>query len=329
MFQYIVKRFLIIIPLLLALSVVVFVIIQLPPGDYLTTYINQLRSSGMQIDEDYIAALEARYGLDQPMYMQYFKWMKNIIFEGDLGYSFVYKRSVNALVASRLPATLSISLVSVVLIWLIAFPMGFYSATHKYSFGDYAFTGISFFGVSVPQFLLAIVIMYLYFLVTRQYAGGLYSDVFAGKAWTWAKFVDMLKHVWIPLLVISITGTAGLFKTFRANLMDEITKPYVKTARAKGLSYRKLLVKYPVRIALIPFISTVGWMLPGLISGQTVLAMVLSLPTIGPLLITALQNQDMYLAGSIVFIMGTLAMIGTLVSDILLAVTDPRIRSSM
>ncbi|MGI6239116.1 MAG: ABC transporter permease [Christensenellales bacterium] len=328
MFQYIVKRILILIPLLLALSIVVFVIIQLPPGDYLTTYINQLRSSGMQIDADYIAALEARYGLDQPMYVQYFKWMANIL-QGDLGYSFLYKRSVNALIASRLPATITISLVSVVLIWLIAFPMGFYSATHKYSFGDYAFTGISFFGVSVPEFLLAIVIMYLYFLVTRQYAGGLYSDVFAGKPWTWAKITDMLRHVWIPLLVISITGTAGLFKTFRANLLDEMTKPYVKTARAKGLSHMRLLIKYPVRIALIPFISTVGWMLPGLISGQTVLAMVLSLPTIGPLLITALQNQDMYLAGSIVFIMGILAMIGTLASDILLAVTDPRIRSSM
>lgn len=328
MFQYIVKRFLIIIPLLIALSIVVFVIIQLPPGDYLTTYINQLRSSGMQIDEDYIAALEARYGLDQPMYVQYIKWMKNIA-QGDLGYSFVYKRSVNSLIVSRLPVTIIISLVSVALIWMIAFPMGFYSATHKYSFGDYAFTGISFFGVSVPEFLLAIVIMYLYFLATRKYAGGLYSDVFAGKPWTWEKFADMLRHVWIPLLVISITGTAGLFKTFRANLMDEMTKPYVKTARAKGLTYRRLLIKYPVRIALIPFISTVGWMLPGLISGQTILAMVLSLPTVGPLLITALQNQDMYLAGSIVFIMGTLAMIGTLVSDILLAVTDPRIRSSM
>ena len=328
MLQYIVKRTLVLIPLLLALSIVVFIIIQLPPGDYLTTYINQLRSTGMEVTEDQIKALEARYGFDQPMYIQYLKWMKNLL-KGDMGYSFVYNRPVNALAGSRLPATIAISLVSTILIWLIAFPIGFYSATHKYSFGDYAFTGISFFGVSVPEFLLAILIMYLYFLVTRKYAGGLYSDVYAGKPWTWDKIVDMLKHVWIPLLVIAITGTAGLFKTFRANLLDELGKPYVKTARAKGVSNMRLLIKYPVRIALIPFIATVGWMLPGLISGQTVLSMVLSLPTVGPLLITALQNQDMYLAGSIVFVMGLMAMIGTLVSDILLAVTDPRIRNSM
>ena len=328
MLQYIVKRTLVLIPLLLALSIVVFIIIQLPPGDYLTTYINQLRSTGLEVTEDQIKALEARYGFDQPMYIQYLKWMKNLL-KGDMGYSFVYNRPVNALVGSRLPATIAISLVSTILIWLIAFPIGFYSATHKYSFGDYAFTGISFFGVSVPEFLLAILIMYLYFLVTRKYAGGLYSDVYAGKPWTWDKIVDMLKHVWIPLLVIAITGTAGLFKTFRANLLDELGKPYVKTARAKGVSNMRLLIKYPVRIALIPFIATVGWMLPGLISGQTVLSMVLSLPTVGPLLITALQNQDMYLAGSIVFVMGLMAMIGTLVSDILLAVTDPRIRNSM
>lgn len=328
MLQYIVKRTLVLIPLLLALSIVVFIIIQLPPGDYLTTYINQLRSTGEEVTEDKIEALKVRYGFDQPMYVQYFKWFTNLL-QGDMGYSFAHNRPVNVLVGSRLPATILISLASTVLIWLIAFPLGFYSATHKYSFGDYAFTGISFFGVSVPEFLLAIVIMYLYFLVTRQYAGGLNSDVFIGKPMSWAKFVDFLQHVWIPMLVIAVTGTAGLFKTFRANLMDELSKPYVKTARAKGVSNMKLLVKYPVRIALIPFISTLGWMIPGLISGQTVLAMVLSLPTVGPLLITALQNQDMYLAGSIVFIMGALAMVGTLVSDLLLAVTDPRIRTSM
>jgi peptide/nickel transport system permease protein len=294
----------------------------------LTTYINQLRSSGMEVTQDYIATLEARYGMNEPIYVQYVKWMGNVL-SGDLGYSFVYKRPVNTLIASRLGVTVALSLASVVIIWLIAFPIGFYSATHKYSFGDYAFTAVSFFGVSVPEFLLAIGIMYLYFLTTRNYAGGLYSDVYAGLPWTWDKIVDMLKHIWIALLVIAVTGTAGLFKTFRANLLDEIGKPYVKTARAKGLSNLRLLIKYPVRIALIPFISTVGWMLPGLLSGQTVLAMVLSLPTVGPLLIDALKNQDMYLAGSIVFIMGLLAMIGTLISDILLALTDPRIRSSM
>ncbi|MGI6172623.1 MAG: ABC transporter permease [Christensenellales bacterium] len=328
MLQYIVKRFLVMIPLLLVLSIVVFIIIQLPPGDYLSTYINQLRSTGMEVTEDYIASLEARYGFDQPMYVQYLRWMGNLL-QGDMGYSFVYKRPVNLLIASRLAATVILSLVSVIIIWLLAFPMGFYSATHKYSLGDYAFTGISFFGISVPEFLLAIMIMYAYFLATHKYAGGLFSDEFAMQPWSMAKFKDMLNHVWIPLLVIAVTGTAGLFKTFRANLMEELSKPYVKTAKAKGVSHMKLLIKYPVRIALIPFISTVGWLLPGLISGQTILSQVLNLPTIGPLLINALQNQDMYLAGSIVFLMGVLAMIGTLISDILLAVTDPRIRSSM
>ena len=328
MFKYITKRLLIMIPLLMVLSIAVFVIIQLPPGDYLDIYVNQLRSTGMLVTQDEIAALKAQYGFDQPMYVQYLCWIGNFM-TGNMGYSFVYNRSVNDLVMSRMPATIGISLASVVLIWLISFPMGFYSATHKYSFGDYAFTSFSFFGVSVPQFLLAIVIMYLYFLSTRQYAGGLFSDAFVSQPWSWAKFVDMLGHLWIPLLVIAFTGTAGLFKTFRANLLDEMSKPYVKTARAKGVSHIRLLIKYPVRIALIPFISTIGWMLPDLISGQTVLAMVLSLPTVGPMLVTALQKQDMYLAGSIVFIMGILAMIGTLVSDLLLAATDPRIRNTM
>ena len=328
MLQYIIKRTLVLIPLLLALSVLVFVIIQLPPGDYLTIYVNQLRSKGEVITDDLIQSLEMRYGLGQPMYKQYLRWMKSML-SGDFGHSFAYGKSVNSLLAARLPATIGISLASVVVIWLIAFPMGFYSATHKYSIGDYAFTGISFFGVSIPEFLLAIVIMYLYFLATRNFGGGMFSDEFANAPWSWARFVDMIKHIWIPMLVIAITGTAGLFKTFRANLLDEMSKPYVKTARAKGVSNTRLLIKYPVRIALIPFISTVGWMLPGLISGQTVLAQVLSLPTVGPLLITALQNQDMFLAGSIVFIMGALAMVGTLLSDILLALTDPRIRNSM
>ncbi len=328
MLKYTVKRLLILIPLLLVLSILVFVLIQLPPGDYLTTYVNKLRSQGAEVTEDLIKSLEVQYGLNQPMHMQYLRWMRSVL-QGNFGYSFSYSKPVNVLLASRLPATIGLSLASVIMIWLLAFPTGFYAATHQYSLGDYAFTSISFFGVSMPQFLLAIVVMYIYFIFTRKYAGGLYSDEFAGKPWTWDKIVNMIQHMWLPMLVIAITGTAGLFKTFRANLMDELSKPYVKTARAKGVSNMRLLIKYPVRIALIPFIATVGWMLPGLISGQTILAQVLSLPTVGPLLITALMNQDMFLAGSIVFIMGALSMIGTLISDILLALTDPRIRTSM
>lgn len=328
MVSYIVKRLLMMIPLLLVLSLVVFFIIQLPPGDFLTTYVNQLRSTGAVVTEDMIAALKVRYGFDQPFFVRYFRWMRNLL-QGDMGYSFVFNRPVNSLVASRLPTTIALSLISTVLIWLVAFPIGFYSATHKYSIGDYTFTGFSFFGISVPEFLLAIVLMYLSFLATRMYPGGLYSDIYINQPMSWSKFGDLLRHAWIPIVVMVFTGTAGLFKTFRANLMDELNKPYVKTARAKGLGNMRLLIKYPVRIAMIPFIATVGWMLPALISGQTILSMVLSLPTIGPLLIRALQNQDMYLAGSIVFIMAGMSMIGTLVSDILLAVADPRIRRSM
>lgn len=328
MFNYTVKRLLILIPLLLLLSVVVFVIIQLPPGDFLTTYISKLQSTGMVVNEEYIQALKIRYGLDEPLYVQYFKWFSELL-QGNLGYSFVYNRSVNVLLGARLVTTVTLSIVSLVCIWIVAFPLGFYSATHKYSIADHTFTAVSFFGVSVPEFLLAIGIMYLYFQSTGQYAGGLFSDQFANEPWSLAKFHDMLQHVWIPLLVIVVTGTAGLFKTFRANLLDELSKPYVKTAQAKGVPYLRLLVKYPVRIALIPFISTVGWLFPTLISGQTILSMVLNLPTIGPLLITSLKNQDMFLAGSIVFIMGAMAMLGNLVSDILLALVDPRIRRSM
>lgn len=328
MFKYIVKRLLIMIPLLLLLSIVVFVIIQLPPGDFLTTYISKLQSTGVAVNEEYVEALKLRYGLDKPMYVQYFKWFGQLL-QGNMGYSFVYNRSVNTLIHARLATTITLSLVSLICIWIVAFPMGFYSATHKYSFLDNSFTAVSFLGISMPEFLLAIGIMYIYFQATGKYAGGLFSDEFANMPWSLAKFGDMLNHVWIPLLVIVVTGTAGLFKTFRANLLDELSKPYVKTARAKGVPQMKLLIKYPVRIALIPFISTVGWLFPQLISGQTILSMVLNLPTIGPLLISALKNQDMFLAGSIVFIMGVMAMIGNLLSDILLALTDPRIRNSM
>ena len=255
MFNYIVKRLLILIPLLFLLSVVVFVIIQLPPGDFLTTYISKLQSTGMVVNEEYIQALKIRYGLDEPLYVQYFKWFSELL-QGNLGYSFVYNRSVNVLLGARLVTTVTLSIVSLVCIWIVAFPLGFYSATHKYSIADHTFTAVSFFGVSVPEFLLAIGIMYLYFQSTGQYAGGLFSDQFANEPWSLAKFHDMLQHVWIPLLVIVVTGTAGLFKTFRANLLDELSKPYVKTAQAKGVPYLRLLVKYPVRIALIPFIST-------------------------------------------------------------------------
>lgn len=328
MFQFIIKRVLILIPLLIAFSLICFIIIQLPPGDFLTTYINQLRQQGANIDDDTIKALEVRYGMNESLTVQYFKWFGRVL-QGDLGYSFVWNRSANTLIAERLGYTIILSLTSVLLIWLIAFPLGFYSATHKYSFPDYTFTAISFFGLSIPEFLLALILMWGYFAVTGKFGGGIYSEEYANQAMSLGKFIDLLKHIWMPYLVIAVTGTAGLFKTFRANLLDEIGKPYVTTARAKGVSNLRLLIKYPGRIALIPFISTIGWMLPGLVSGQTILAIVMNLPTVGPLLISALRNQDMYLAGSIVLILGTLTMVGTMISDILLALTDPRTRSEL
>ncbi len=269
-----------------------------------------------------------RYGMNQPLIIQYFKWIGRVL-QGDLGYSFMWNRSVNELINERLGYTISISLISVLLIWIVAFPLAFYSATHQYNVVDYTFTSVSFFGLSIPEFLLALIFMWLYFAATGKFGGGMYSEQYINLPMSWAKFGDLLNHMWMPFLVIIITGTAGLFKTFRANLIDELGKPYVLTARAKGVPYGRLLLKYPARIALIPFISTVGWMLPGLISGQTILSIIMNLPTVGPLLYSALKNQDMFLAGSIVLILGALTMIGTMISDILLAVTDPRTRNEL
>jgi len=328
MLQFIIKRVLILIPLVLLFSVVCFIIIQLPPGDFLTTYIDTLRSQGANITPEIIKGLEARYGLNESMVVQYFKWLGRIL-QGDLGYSFTWNRSVNSLIAERLGYTVILGLTSVLLIWVIAFPLGFYSATHQYNLADYSFTTVSFLGLSIPEFLLALVIMWIYFIVTGKFGGGMYSDQFANQPMSWAKIGDLLNHIWMPYLVIAITGTAGLFKTFRANLLDELGKPYVVTAKAKGVPHIRLLLKYPGRIALIPFISTVGWMLPGLISGQTIISIVMNLPTLGPLLIDSLKNQDMFLAGSIVLILGVLTMIGTMLSDILLAVTDPITRHEL
>jgi peptide/nickel transport system permease protein len=328
MLQFIIKRVLILIPLILVFSFICFVIIQLPPGDFLTTYINSLRSQGANITPEIIAGLEQRYGVNEPFLVQYGKWMGRLAV-GDLGYSFSWNRSVNSLIAERLGYTVILGLTSVILIWVIAFPLGFYSATHQYNLVDYSFTSISFLGLSIPEFLLALVMMWLYFVFTGKFGGGMYSDKFANTPMSWEKFVDLLNHVWMPYLVIAVTGTAGLFKTFRANLLDELGKPYVVTAKAKGVPYLRLLLKYPGRIALIPFISTIGWMLPGLISGQTIISIVMNLPTLGPLLIASLRNQDMFLAGSIVLILGVLTMIGTMLSDILLAVTDPRTRHEL
>lgn len=325
MVGYIVKRILMAIPTLIFVSIVSFTVIQLPPGDFLTSYVTQLEQSGATVDEDTVLVLKDRYGLDQPVYIQYLKWVWGML-HGDFGQSFTWNKPVSSLVWDRLGLTLLISSLTMVFTWLLAFPIGVYSATHQYSKTDYIATFIGFIGIAIPHFLLALVLMWLAYAYFGLSVGGLFSSAFLNAPWSFAKFVDMLKHLWVPVVVIGMGGTAGLIRILRANLLDEVRKPYVVTARAKGVPERRLLYKYPVRIALIPFVATVGWSLPALISGETITAVVLGLPTTGPLLLEALRNQDMYLAGSFIMLLSLLTIAGTLISDILLAWLDPRIQ---
>jgi peptide/nickel transport system permease protein len=328
MFVYIVRRVGLMIPMLLLISVVAFVIIQLPPGDFLSSYVAQISQEeiGMSISQEQIEALERRYGLNQPMYVQYFRWISNIILHGDWGQSMEWHKPVKELIWERIGLTMVLSAASLAFSWLIAIPVGVYSATHQYSLPDYVFTTLSFIGRGLPGFLLALIVMW--FAMTRLglSVGGLFSKEYITAPWTWDKVVDMLKHIWIPLLILAVGATANNVRITRANLLDELNRAYVTTARAKGLRERKLIWKYPVRVALNPFFSTVGWALASLINGAVLVSSVLSLQTTGPLFTRALQSQDMFLAGSFVLLLSTLTLIGTLVSDILLAWVDPRIR---
>lgn len=326
MAAYIYRRLLLFIPLLIILSIVAFIIIQLPPGDFLTVYIDQLRRMGAITTEEEIARLVRQYGLDKPLYAQYFIWIKNILLHGDFGRSFQWNRPVNELIGERAALSITISLLTVIFSWIIAIPIGIYSATRQYSIFDYTFTFLGFIGLSIPGFLLALIIIWLAYSIFGIYVGGLFSSAFADAPWSWAKIVDLLKHIWVPIIIIGLGGTAGLIRTMRANLLDELRKQYVITARAKGLPERRLLFKYPVRIAINPMVSTIGWTLPAIFSGETLVAIVLNLPTMGPLFMQALLAQDMYLAGSFVLIISFLTLTGTLISDFLLAWLDPRIR---
>lgn len=327
MLAYIGRRLLMMIPTLFAISIVAFAIIQLPPGDFLTTYVAQLED-GEEVDADVLASLEARYGLNQPIYVQYYKWISNMLLKGDFGYSWDWGRPVADLIGQRLALTFLLSLSTLLFIWVVAFPVGVYSAVRQYSFGDYFFTFISFIGRAVPGFMLALVLMWVAFSYFDMSVGGLFSSEFEEAPWSLAKVRDLLNHIWIPMVVLGTGGTAGLIRIMRANLLDELHKPYVLTARSKGLKESRLLVKYPVRAALNPFVSTLGWQLPRLVSGSSIISIVLNLPTTGPLLLKALRAQDMYLAGSFIFILSTLTVIGTLISDLLLAWLDPRIKLS-
>jgi peptide/nickel transport system permease protein len=314
------------IPTLFVISIISFVIIQLPPGDYLSTYAAQLSEQGDDIDRATIEALRNRYGLGQPIYVQYFKWVKSIILYGDWGQSMEWQKPVKELIWERIGLTMTLSGVSLLVSWFVAIPVGVYSATHQYSIPDYIMSIISFIGTGTPGFMIALLIMWFAMTRLNINVGGLFSQEYLLAPWGLGKAWDLLKHIWIPVVIIAIRSTAGSIRTTRANLLDELNKPYVETARAKGVKESKLIWKYPVRVAMNPFFSTVGWSLARLISGQTLIAYVLSLQTTGPMMLRALTSQDMYLAGSFLLLLSTLTVIGTLISDVLLAWVDPRIR---
>ncbi|OAM77080.1 ABC transporter permease [Devosia elaeis] len=326
MVAFILRRALLAIPTLIFISFISFVIIQLPPGDYVTAYVAQLRQSGEYISAIQEAQLREQFGLNDPMLVQYWRWISNIVLRGEFGYSLEWNAPVSSLIWDRLGLTLAISSVSLVITWLIAIPVGVYSATRQYSFFDHFFTVFGFLGKGIPDFLLALVLMWMAFAYMNLDVGGLFSPQYQNAPWSLAKVVDLLAHLWIPLVVLATGGAAGLIRVMRANMLDELGKPYVETAYAQGLSESKVVWNYPVRVALNPFISTVGWALPALFSGDIITAVVLNLPTTGPLLLQALKMQDMYLAGSFILILSVFTVIGTLISDILLAWFDPRIR---
>ena len=326
MLVFIVKRLLWMLPFLVAISFLSFVLIQLPPGDYVTTYIATLAASTEVVDQNTAADLRNRFGLDQPMVVQYWKWISNIALRGDFGLSFEWQQPVGDLIWERMALTLLLTLSALLLTWGIALPVGVFSAVKKYSVADYFVTGLSFLGLAIPSFLLALVLMYVAAVEFGQNVGGLFSEEYLTAPWSINKVIDLLQHLWIPVVILAVSGTASLIRVMRANMLDELHKPYVTTARAKGLSEFTLLVKYPLRLALNPFISTIAWLLPNLVSGSIIVAIVLSLPTAGPLLLQSLMSQDMYLAGAFILLICALTVLGSLVSDILLALVDPRIR---
>jgi peptide/nickel transport system permease protein len=326
MIGYILRRLLLLIPVLFVISLVIFVIIQLPPGDYLTTYITRLEASGVRVTEDQAAALSRQYGLDLPFYGQYFRWISNILLKGDFGRSFSWNKPVSELLIERVPLTMAVSLATTIFVFAVSIPIGIYSAAHKYSFFDYFFTFLGFIGLSVPGFLLALVLMWSIYSVFDISVGGLFSPEYADAPWGVGKVLDLAWHLWFPMIIIGMSGTAGLIRGMRGNLLDELQKQYVITARAKGVPERQVLFRYPVRIAINPIISTIGWVLPSIVGGEVLVSIVLNLQTTGPVLLQAVLFQDMYLAGSITLILSVLTVVGTLIADILLIWLDPRIR---
>ncbi len=313
------------VPTLLVISFLTFVIIELPPGDYVTSYVQSLEARGMEISRQQVELLRMRYGLDLPFHQRYVKWLSNLV-QGDMGHSFTYGEPVRKLIAERLPMTMVISVSTIFFTWIVAIPISIYSAVKKYTLGDYVFTFAGFIGLSIPNFFLAIILMYIGYRYFGVSMGGLFSREYLLAPWSWGRFVDLLSHLWVPIVVIGTAGTAGMIRVLRATLLDELGRDYVRTARSKGIKEIQVLIRHPLRVAINPLISTIGWLLPTVISGEVITSQVLSLPTTGPLLLGALLNQDMYLAGSFVMLLSFLTVIGTLISDLALALVDPRIR---
>jgi len=326
MAKVILRRLLILIPFLFFISLMSFIIIQLPPGNFVETYIHNLESQGGTVNDAQKAQLMAQYGLDKPLPAQYIQWISNIVLRGDFGDSFRYNEPVANILAERVPRTIAISLASILLTWAIAVPLGILSALKQYSVWDYLIAFVTFVGLSIPSFLLALVLMYVVYTKTGWFVTGLFSPDFRNAPWSIERVIDLLKNIWLPLLVLPLTSAGGIIRVLRASLLDELQKQYVTTARAKGLREWRLILRYPVRIAINPLISTIGWTLPAVVGGEIVVSKVLNLPTTGPVLLDAIKAQDMYLAGAIILILSSLTIIGTLLSDILLALVDPRIR---
>lgn len=325
MFAYTIRRLVTMVPTLIAISIIVFVIIQLPPGDYLSTYMAELQAQGEGVDPQRIQFLREQYGLDEPLWQQYLTWVGGLL-QGDLGYSFEYQLPVNEVVGDRLLLTFVISVVTILFTYIVAFPIGVYTAVRQYSIGDYTLSFIGFLGLATPNFLLALVLLYVANVMFGTSIGGLMDPQYINQPWSWGKIVSVLEHLWVPVVVIGTSGTAAMIRRLRANLLDELNKQYVVTGLAKGLSPGRLLVKYPLRLAINPFIADIGNLLPQVVSGAAIVSVVLDLPTTGQMLIGALKSQDMYLAGSFLMFLALLTVIGMLLSDLALAVLDPRIR---
>lgn len=327
LFRFIIRRLIYAAIVLVAVSIVSFVVIQLPPGDFLQTYIQNIEATGGKMDQAAVAALRSSWGLDQPIHVQYLLWAGKVL-QGDMGFSFLYQQQVSALIFDRLPLTLLITVAGIVMVYVIAIPLGILAATRQYSIWDYSASLVAFVGTAVPEFLLALVLMWALYQGFDLSIGGLFSPEYESAPWSLGKVLDMAAHLFAPVFILAVTGSAGLVRTMRAGLLDEIRKQYVVTARAKGLPEGVVINRYAVRSAINPIISAAAWILPEAVSGGVIVSIVLNLPTVGPLLLQSLQSQDMFLAAGIVMIISALTIIGIILSDIVLALVDPRIRYS-